>query len=118
MPVRIKERIPYDGKVSLTELNVEVEVVSMSAESEWYYVEGWLNLSQMQSGDVIEITEYVTIETEGIYYKASYSDQQEQPILHFPTKKLKGSYKLTLKQTAGTLRKFPFQFIKMVTEVV
>ena len=118
MPVRIKDRIPYYGEASPTELNVEVEVVSMSAEPEWYYVEGWLNLSQMQAGDVIEIIEYVTVGTEGIYYKSSYSDKQEYPILHFPTKKLKGSYRVTLKQTAGTLRELPFQFTKMVTEVV
>ncbi|RLB79796.1 MAG: hypothetical protein DRH17_13155 [Deltaproteobacteria bacterium] len=117
-PVVIASKTPYSGSVTPTDLNVETTVIEITGESDDYIVEGYIDLSQMQSGDEVEVREYIAVDGTNyrIFLKATFSGVQEQPVVRFHAKTLLSSmkYKVTLIQRAGTLRTFPYSFIKEV----
>lgn len=76
-------------------------------------VTGYVNLSQMQLGDGVTITEYAKTSEAGAYGRhatETYGDVQTLPLLHIVSKP--GSYglKVTLRQTAGVFRSFENAF--------
>jgi hypothetical protein len=78
-------------------------------------LEGYIDLSQMTSTDTVTIRRYVKIQRNGEYKlhgEETYVGIQAQPILRFPA--IAGLYgiKITLKQTSGTYKNFPYQFFK------
>ena len=80
-------------------------------------LEGYIDLSNMQAGDGVTISEYVKLKTGGsyvLYDSASYSGVQAKPGLHVV--KLPGKYGLnvTLEQTAGVNRDYDYNFFKEV----
>jgi len=115
MVVRVKERKSFEGTVTPSALNVETTVVEIPAETEYYFVEGYLDLSELASGDTVEVREYIDGKR---FETGSYSGSQTNPILHFPTKKTKKAYKVTITQTSGTIRSFAYDFSQFLTEVV
>ena len=76
-------------------------------------VVGYVDLSNMESGDIITIREYLKI-TEGGDYKKyaeqTYEGVQDNPIVYITSKEAKYGLKVTLQQTAGSYKSFPFQF--------
>jgi len=116
----ITEIEPVEGEVTLTELDAEVEVFSVS-DDRVMVVTGYIDLSEMQTGDTVVLREYIAIEPYGIpkgFNTVSYSDVQADPIVCFPLKVIRGAYRLTIKQTAGAPRSFKYQFFKFVVEPV
>lgn len=78
-------------------------------------LEGYIDLSNMQAGDTVLIKQYVKIVEGGdykLYANGSYSGVQSQPMLHFEDRMLDLGMKITLQQTAGTFRAFPYEFYK------
>jgi len=81
-------------------------------------VDGYVDLSNMESGDTVILSRYVKIKPDGDYKRharETYIGSQEEPLIRFPP--ITGYYgvKITLKQTSGTLNKeFPYQFFKEV----
>jgi len=109
-----------EDAIKLTALDVEVEVFSVS-DDRVMMVTGYVDLSEMQSGDTVVLREHIAIEPYGTpkgFTTVSYSDAQTDPIVCFPLKVIRGGYKVTIKQTAGTPRSFKYQFIKFVLEPV
>jgi len=80
-------------------------------------LEGYVDLSEMVEGDRVVLRRYVKIQ-EGDEYKLhasdTYSGVQAEPLVRFPF--IAGYYgiKVTLQQTAGTYKNFPYQFFKEV----
>jgi len=118
--VRIKERRPFEGVCTPTALGVEVNVIDLPAETDFFFVGGYVDLDALETGDVIKVAEYVSIPKAELKLFASeiYSGVQNMPMLRVPTRKAKNGYRITLTQTAGVLRSFPFQFVQFITEVV
>jgi len=111
MPVSIT---PYDGSVSPSALNSETEVVNISDTD--FYIQGYIDLSVLQSGDEVVIKEYIVIESGGspiLYGKRTFSGVQEEPLVRFHNKMAPYGYKVTITQTAGTLRTFKYSFRKV-----
>jgi len=116
MTVRVYDYQLFSGSVSPSSLNSEVIVVEITGDGEHpFMVEGWFDLSPLQSGDTVVLTEYVSVDGSGygVYLSSEFSGAQEMPVIHFHMRSFlpDQKYKLTINQTAGTLRSFPFRFI-------
>jgi hypothetical protein len=115
MPVVIASKTEYTGTVTPSALNTETTVIEIPAQSDTYIVEGWIDLGALASGDAVTIKVYVAVD--GVNYRtfatASYSGPVLDPIIRFYSMQLCKSmnYKVTITQTAGTLRSFPYGFI-------
>jgi len=122
MPVRIGSKTDYVGSVTPSALGTETTVVEIGAQPDDYLVEGYIDLGAMGAGDQVVIIEYIAVDGTNYrpFVKATYSDAQEEPIIRFHTKTLYKNtlYKVTIKQTQGILRSFPYAFILQVLEVL
>jgi len=122
MPVRIASKTDYVGTCSPSALNAETTVVEVTAQSDDYIVEGWLDVSALASGDVLVVTEYVAIDGTNyrVFGQITLSGSQASPAYRFHSKIFYKNmkYKVTVNQTSGTLRSFPYRFILQVLEVV
>jgi hypothetical protein len=121
MPVIIASKTDYAGNVTLSDLNVETDVVNIGAQSEDYIVEGYLDLSGLQSGDTLEVREYIAVDGTNLrrFLMATCIGPQDDPIIRFHAKVLYKTclYRVTVKQTAGTVRTFPYAFVLEVMGV-
>jgi hypothetical protein len=76
--------------------------------------EGWIDLSNMASGDTTTINIYVKAKTDGtyrLYDSMTYSGAQPSPALHIIDISAKG-FKITLQQTAGIYRAYDYQIFR------
>ncbi|MEM0261492.1 MAG: hypothetical protein QW733_02070 [Desulfurococcaceae archaeon] len=118
MTIIIQSKTRYSGTVTPSALNTETIVVDIPVQADDYMVEGYLDLSQLQSGDTVVVTEYISVD--GVNYQrfaqVTYSNAQSEPIIRFHSKTLLSNmlYRVTIKQSAGTLRSFPYGFIVLV----
>jgi len=118
MPVVIQSKNRFSGSVSPSDLNVETTVVEVGPESDDFIVEGYIDLSQLQSGDAVTVCEYIAVDGQN-YQKFICTDFEgplENPVIRFHSKTLLASmkYKVTVTQTQGTLRSFPYGFIELI----
>ena len=118
MPVVVASKTRYSGSVTPSALNTETTVVEITAQSDDYVVEGYLDLGALASGDTLVVKEYIAVDGANYrtYATVTYSGPVSDPIIRFHTKQLLYSmkYKVTITQTAGTLRSFPYGFIQEV----
>jgi len=121
VPVVVASKTRYSGTASPPALNTETTVVEIGAQADDYLVEGYIDLSQLASGDAVEVREYIAVD--GVNYKlyarVAYSGPVSEPVIRFHTKTLlcNMKYKVTVIQTSGVLRSFPYGFILEVLGV-
>jgi hypothetical protein len=115
MPVIVATKTRYSGTITPSELNVETTVVEVTAQSDDYIIEGWLDLGNLAVGDSAIVKEYVAID--GINYRLFVQTRVDgtvpEPAVRFHAK-LFGynmKYKVTVTQVAGTPRSYPYTFI-------
>jgi hypothetical protein len=81
-------------------------------------IQGYIDLSNMQSGDEVTIRVYVKIKETGdfvLYAPETYRDEQPAPAIYM-TPKLSGyAFKVTIQQTQGTYKNFDYLFTKSLT---
>ena len=122
MPVRVASKQDYAGTLSPSALNTEYDVVNIGAQSDDYLIEGYLDLGELAGGDAVVLKEYLAVDGTNfrLFNKATLEGPLEVPVVRYHTKLLYKNvlYKLTLTQTKGTLRSFPYAFILQVLEVV
>jgi hypothetical protein len=78
-------------------------------------LEGYIDLSEMTAGDTVVLKRYVKIQEGGEYKlhaSETYTGAQAQPLIRFPFMASYYGMKVTLQQTAGTYKSFPYQFFK------
>ena len=118
MPVVVASKTRYSGTVSPPALNTETIVVEITGASDDYIVEGYIDLSQLQSGDAVEVREYIAVDGVNyqLYAMVTYSGAVSEPVIRFHAKTLlyNMKYKVAIVQTQGTLRSFPFGFLQEV----
>ncbi|MEM1532426.1 MAG: hypothetical protein QW599_06245 [Nitrososphaerota archaeon] len=105
---------PIEGSVAMdgTEKAVVLDEISGNPQR---YLEGYIDLSPMASGDTIVVRQYMKISGTGDYVKyaeESYSGAQSLPLLYITTKPARYGIKITIQQTAGTNRTFTYQFFR------
>jgi hypothetical protein len=121
VPVVVASKTRYSGAVTPSALNTETTVVEIGAQSDDYIVEGYVDLSQLQSGDSVEVREYVAVDGVNyqLYARVTYSGPVSEPVIRFHAKTLlyNMKYKVTIIQISGTLRSFPYGFVLEVLGV-
>jgi len=105
---------PIEGTLSAdgSEQNLVLDEISGNPQR---HLEGYVDLSNMASGDTIVIRQYMKITSGGAYVKyaeETYSGAQSLPLLHIITKPARYGLKITLQQTGGTNRQYPYQFFR------
>lgn len=122
MPVVVDSIYTETSYVQPSGLNVETTVFEVVGEAKTYILEGYLSLQELQSGDTVTITEYIAVDGTNYqrYLSFTYSGQLAEPIYSFHVKTLPPlvRYRLTVRQTAGTIRKYYYAFTKMTLSVV
>jgi hypothetical protein len=108
---------PLEGSVTMdgTEVTVVQDEITGNPIR---HLEGWIDLSPMQSGDTVVVRMYIKPTATGGYVKyaeETYSDAQTMPALHIVTLPAKYGIKLTMQQTAGTNRTFTYLFFRKRT---
>lgn len=118
MVVRVASVQSVEGTHTPSALNTEETVIEVVGDgTHWFMVEGEIDLSAMQSGDEVQIVEYHAVDgTNYQVYAAltlTYDDVASDPVLHFHMKTFSPSkkFKITLNQTTGTVRSFPYSFV-------
>jgi hypothetical protein len=110
------------GTVTPSGLNIETTVIEVPGQSDTYIVEGWIDLSQLQSNDTVVIKIYVAVDgvNYNTYATVTYNGPVPDPIIRIHSMQLCKSmkFKVTITQTAGTLRSFPYGFIVEVMGTV
>jgi hypothetical protein len=108
---------PIEGSVAMdgTEKNVVLDEVTGNPQR---FLEGYIDLTPMASGDTIVVRQYMKIASAGNYVKyaeETYSAAQTLPLLYITTKSGKYGIKITAQQTAGTNRTLQYQFFRRRT---
>jgi len=108
---------PIEGSVAMdgTEKNVVLDEVTGNPPR---FLEGYIDLTPMQSGDTIIVRQYMKIASAGDYVKyaeETYSGAQSLPLLYITTKSGRYGIKITAQQTAGTNRTLTYQFFRRRT---
>ena len=97
-------------------------MVEIANQPDDYIVEGYIDLSPMQTGDAVEIREYIAVDGVNyrLYARVIYNDVPTEPIvrLHAKTFPQPVNYKVTVIQTKGTPRTFPYAFLLEVLGVI
>jgi hypothetical protein len=122
MPVRIKSKTRLQSSVTPSALNQETDIISLDNQTDDYIVEGQISLQNMASGDTVVIKTYIAVD--GINQKQvdqiTLTDVQAIPVVRIPscTAPYNGKFRVTITQTAGTLRSYPYTFIVQIMEVI
>jgi hypothetical protein len=101
-----------EGTVTLT--GSEQTLISTS-DNKSHVVTGQIDLSNMASGDTVEVIQYMMVKSGGTfraYADEVYTGAQTLPLLNINTKKGKYGVKVTIKQTGGTYRTVDYLFEK------
>jgi len=115
MPVVITSKTRYTGTVTLSALNAETNVINLTSQSDDYIVEGYIDLSALASGDVVIVKEYIAVDgvNQRLFSNVTISGPPSEPVIRFHAKTVpyNGLYRVTITQTSGTLRSYPYCFI-------
>lgn len=108
---------PIEGSVVMdgSEKVVILDEVSGNPQR---FLEGYIDLSPLASGDTIVIRQYIKISPTGGYIKyaeETYSDAQSLPLLYVVTKPGRYGIRITAQQTSGTYRTLSYQFFRRKT---
>jgi len=115
VPVVVASKTRLYGSVTPPALNVEATVVEIGAQEDDYIVEGYIDLSPLSEGDMVEVREYVAVD--GVNYRlflrVAFTGPVPEPVIRFHAKTLLGfmKYKVAIVQTAGSIRSLPYGFV-------
>ena len=122
MPVRIREKKRFRGTATPTELNRETTVIDLPNQADDFILEGQISLQNMQSGDTVILKFYIAVDGENqvISDNVMFMGAQAIPVVRIPSITLayNSKPKLTITQTTGTLRSYPYSIIIQVMEVI
>jgi len=122
MPVVVDKKYRAPGVASPTALDEEVTLVRVQPQVDEYMVEGYIDLGLMGNGDEVVIREYIAVDGTNLrkFKTVKLANVQVEPIMRVHTKTFDRTfiYKVTLTQTKGVLRDYPYAFIIEVLGVV
>ena len=105
---------PIEGTVTMdgTEVTVVQDEITGNPTR---HLEGWIDLSPMQAGDVVVIRVYTKIKPDGewkLYDEGRFYGKQAYPALHILPRVTGYAYKVTLQQVSGVYKSFDYLFVK------
>ncbi len=116
MPVIVYRKDNYVGTAIINQLDQEVAVVDIPGNEDDYLVEGYVDLSSLQPGDVLIVTEYMSVDGVNLrpFAQYSFSGPLPAPIYRFHTKTLykEMRYRVAVRLVEGSVPKtIPYAFI-------
>jgi hypothetical protein len=122
MPVRIREKKRFKGTATPTELNSETTVIDLPNQADDFILEGQISLQNMQSGDTVILKFYIAVDGENqvLSDNVMFMGAQAIPVVRIPSTTLAydSKPKITLTQTTGVPRSYPYSIIIQVMEVI
>ena len=122
MPVRIRTKSRLQGSVTPAALNQETDIINLADQTDDYIVEGQISLQNMASGDAVVIKTYIAVDgtNQKQVDQITLKDAQTIPIVRIPscTVAYNGKFRVTITQTSGTLRAYPYSFIVQIMETI
>jgi len=114
-PVKVRGLIPRKQLLKEGEIYADGTEQTVIEALGIMNLEGYIDLSHMMDGDTVTLRRYVKIQKDAEYKlhgEETYVGTQAQPLIRFPP--MAGYYgiKITLQQTSGTHKNFPYQFFK------
>jgi len=120
MVVRIKRKEEYSGTATPSALNAETDLINLGTYEGPIMLEGYVDLRNMQSGDSVTLRLYVAVDgsTRSKADEVVVDSPPSVPVVRLITMTLRkeAQPRVTITQTAGTLRSFPYWFIVQVLE--
>jgi len=89
------------------------DVVIEYGEKEPFRVQGWIDLRNMADGDTVIMRQYFQLEKEdalSLFAQRTYKNAQSQPLIHITPREIVRKVKVTIQQTSGTFKQFPYEF--------
>ncbi|RLI87287.1 MAG: hypothetical protein DRP01_02210 [Archaeoglobales archaeon] len=121
MPVRIKEKVRSQGSVT-PPLDTETDIINLADQSDDYIIEGQIDLSNMASGDKVTIKVYIAVDgtNQRLSDQITFSGAQTIPVVRIMAHTIpyNGKFRVTITQTEGTSRSFPYTFIYQIMETI
>jgi len=122
MPVRIRTKTRYQGSVTPPALNTETDIINLADQTDDYIVEGQIDLSALASGDVVEIKVYIAVDgvTQRLVDRMEFRDAQDIPVVRVVAHVLlyNARFRVTITQTAGTLKTIYYSFLVQIMETI
>lgn len=122
MPIRIKSKERLQDSATPSGLDVETDIVDIASQTDDYIIEGQIDLSNMASGDSVTLRVYIAVDgvTQELSDEQSFTGAQSIPVVRVPAHTIayNGLFKVTVEQTGGTVRSFPYTFIKELMEAI
>jgi hypothetical protein len=122
MPIRIKSKTRYQDSVTPANLNIETNIVNIAEQTDDYIIEGQISLENMQAGDSVLLQAYISVDgvNQRLADPQTFSGVQSVPLVRVPAHTIayNGLFKVTVKQTGGTVRAFKYTFIMEVMEAI
>ena len=122
MPVRIRAKERYQGSVTPSALNTETDILSLGDYPDDYILEGQISLQNLASGDTVVLRIYIAVDgTNRVKSdEITFNGPVSIPVVRIPATTLAYNAKarITVTQTAGTLRAIPYSFIVQVMETI
>ena len=122
MPVRIRAKYRYKGSVQPSDLNTETDIISLDAQDDDFILEGYIDLSQLASGDTVVLRLYVAVDgaNRKLMDRMTIYGPIDPPIVRIPAHTFAYDMqpRITITQTTGIIRQFPYYFLLQLMEVV
>jgi len=94
---------------TLTADGTEQDIINTTVEGAY---EGYIDLTNMASGDEVRIRVYIQINSVGALrkvYDQNFIGGQDPPLCYIHRRTARYGYRVTLQQVAGTYRSFDYQ---------
>jgi len=112
-------------KLTLTHLGSGVmkadgteQLVFEFERAEPFQLHGWINLKNLEEEDEVWIRQYHRLAVDGefsLYAKEKYEGKQEEPLVYITPKTSLRPIRITIQQTKGKFKYFPWEFYLKVT---
>ena len=114
----ITSKTDTQSTLSAVTINTTYNIINLTAQTADYIPEVYLDLSNMASGDTTIVSEYISVDGTNLklYYQYTFTNAQTLPVQRFHGKLLELNmlYRVTLQQTAGTGRAYPYSSVVQV----
>jgi len=121
-PVRIAAKTRYQDTITPPALNTETDIINLADQTDDYIIEGQVSLQNMAAGDAVELKVYIAVDgvNQVVSDKLTFTDAQEIPVVRVVAHTLlyNAKFRVTVNQTAGTLRAYPYSLLMQVMEVI
>jgi len=115
-------KVRSQGSVTPTALNTETDMINLADQTDDYIIEGQIDLSQLASGDEVVVKVYIAVDgvNQRLSDQMTFSGAQTVPIARVMahTVAYNAKFRVTITQTAGTLRTFYYTFIHQIMETI